>query len=140
MTSAQTDSANALIAQLNNVYHISARNPGGANNIYTHAQFDPTRHSELAGAAAQVQALQRKHIREPVSAMACNLILMQPEERVFSTMAQQFNQAPVSMRACLEGRASLFQHEHPAEYELARGAMRKVAQLAVYADAVKPAQ
>ncbi len=63
LTTAQTDSANVLMAQLNNVYHISARNPGGAGFIYTHADFDPSRHSELAGAAAQVQAMRQKLYR-----------------------------------------------------------------------------
>ncbi len=73
------------------------------------------------------------YIREPVSVMACSLILKYPDERVYKTMAQSFSQDPKSLHACLVNYASNFKKFHPAEYELAHNTMLKDPALAVYA-------
>jgi hypothetical protein len=65
LSAAQLKSADALIGRLNNFYAIPSRNPAG-DYIHTHAEFDPARHSELAGARDQVERLRRRiYARQP---------------------------------------------------------------------------
>jgi hypothetical protein len=65
LSSAQIKSADALITRLNNFYDIPSRNPAGGY-IHTHAEFDNTRRSELAGAKDQVERLRRRiYARQP---------------------------------------------------------------------------
>ncbi len=89
--------------------------------------FDPVRLVPLISQGAGF-------IREPVSGLACNVILLRGDRRVFAAMAQQFSQDPATLRSCLVGRASIFKTYHPAAYEHARSEFLKVESLQSYAD------
>ena len=58
ITSAQSDSAKALIMMLNMSYGVSGNGSGG-NYIYTHGEFNADKTNELAGAKAQIDAIKK---------------------------------------------------------------------------------
>lgn len=65
---------------------------------------------------------------EPIPMLACGLLLLRRDPRIYLELAQAFKQQPEPLKLCIWNQLSAAREFDPAEYELTRTALLKVPQ------------